>query len=246
MGLEDEVKGIRDEHAGMISKEAARGILEKRKKQHRVRIQDLVSGGLEGESVSIEEQVYRVFNKVRFTKENRERLRRRMVLGSPSSSILITLWDKYAEMADLLPIERGDRILIENARLIKGRYGTELSSVPNTYIARLSTSHTAVSDFSTLKPGERETDLVGRVTSVGSIRYFKTLSGKESSVAEVTITDGKKEARLTLWGSSSAAIAEIPINGIVKVEFARVRPAETGIELRAEDDSRILVKKNTR
>jgi ssDNA-binding replication factor A large subunit len=243
---EKELRKVVDEHRGMISKKMANGIIQQRKKEERpskARVSEILSGMLsDGSIISMEEQVYRIFNKKSFTASGRDRMRRSIVLGDESANIPVTLWDKHAEMIDNLLIERGDRILADKLKLKKSEYGYELSTLSNTYLARLQASKNAVSDFSQLKPGERNIDIAGKVTSVGNIRHFNDLKGRESSVSDATLSDGRNEVRLVMWGSSSMYAGALHPGDLIKIEFAIVKETNQGIEISANDSSRILVK----
>lgn len=244
--LEQEVNTVVKEHGGMISKKMANGILESRKKEgsaSKARLNDLLSGKFpDGSIVRIEEHIYRIFNKKSFNVSGRERTRRNMVLGNDSANILLTLWDKHAEMADNILMERGDRILADGLRLKKSEYGYELSNLTNTYLARLASSKTSILDFSMLKPGERSIDVTGKIISIGNIRHFNDLKGREGSVSDATISDGKKELRLVMWGSSSIYAGSMHPGDLVKIEFATVKETANGMEISASDSSRLLIK----
>lgn len=241
-----EVEKIIEEHGGMISRdmavEIASGKAAEGRKAGRASIADLRSGRIKtGNIVELETEVYRVFNKVRFEKDNKERFRRVLVLGKENDSLRVVLWDKHAQLVDSLSIERGDKIIASNLRVVEGREGPELSSTGSTFLSRAAPSNTGISDFSELRSGNRNIDIIGRVVSVSQIRYFVDLDGKQSGVSDCTITDGKIELKLVMWRSSSSCAAEMHPGDYIKVECASVKSTEAGVEISAADTSRILV-----
>jgi hypothetical protein len=244
----EELGKIVTEHGGMISKGMANDILEKRRMEVtgvKVSIKDILEGKIrDGQPVILEDRIYRIFNKTTFKKDNRERQRRDVVIGIPPESLIVTFWDKYAEMVDLLFIGRGDKMLAENLKLKKGMYGYELSTMANTYLAQLSRSNTDISDFSTFHAGDKEIDIIGKIAFAGDVRYFNDLKGKQGSVSDATLSDGKKEMRLTMWGSSSGLVKGMKVGSTVKIEFATIKETALGLEISAGESSRILVTQN--
>ena len=244
---DEAIKHILVEHSGMITKKMAGDILEKRRSNEiplRMTIGELLSGDLpESQSVEVDARINRIFNKAVFSRDGRQRLRRSMVIGDGRHGVAVTLWDKYAEMADLMPLERGDRIHAENLRVRHGAYGVELATRPDTYIRRISPSRTCIIDFSLLAAGGRDLDVEGRVVSVGAVRRFRGLGGAEGSVSDAELTDGNISVRLVMWGSSSNMSTQMSPNDLVKAEFAYAKPSDGGLEVNAGDVSRILVKK---
>lgn len=240
----EEVKSIVAEHGGMISKEMANGILNSRKSNsNKTHVTDILEGKIgEGKIIDLEGYLYRIFNKIKSKNEKGERERRSVLMGNEIAILRITLWDKQAEMIDSLFAERGDKVLISNLRLKRSPYGYELSSTAATSFLRLIPSKNAISDFSELNAGSKNIDLVGRIASIGSIRVFKNLKGEEESVSYATITDGKKELKLLMWGTSSENISSMKINSKVKIEFASIKETATGLEISAGESSRMLIK----
>ena len=244
MSPEEELSKIMKEHGGMITSSMANGILEKRKASASAKasISEILAGKFnEGDLLSLECTVHRILGTKIFKKDGREGFRRSVVLLDGSESIPVTLWNKQAGMVERLSIERGDRVLLEGLRLRKGLYGYELSSTNATYLARLEPSKSHLADFSALSGKERGIDIIGSVTAIGTIRHFTSLSGREGSVSEATITDGEREIRLTLWGPASQYVASMRLNDQIKIEFTDIKQGPNGIEVSAGENSRVLI-----
>ncbi len=238
------------EHGGMISRGMALGIASSRLAQT-ASIESLLSKRLpEAEPkervARLECSVYRVFNKAYVAGRSGRVSKRLMVLGSPPLCITASLWNKYSEMADLLPIERGDVLTMENIRLINGLYGNELSTTSSTSISRRQGPRTAVSNFSRLLPGLRDIDIVCSVAAVGKIKAASLNETGATQVSYATITDGKNEAGLLMRGSSCASASFLRPGLKLKVEFASVRGIEGDLEVIAGDYSRLLPKESKR
>ena len=238
-----ELDKIIKEHGGLISRDMARGILENGSvRVSNASAQEVCAGKFpEGGLVSVEDHVYKISNKKRFERNGLERFRRTLVLGSKGSTVVVSLWDKQADLADSLLIERGDRVLASNLRVRKAPDGYELSSISSTYLSRLSPSETQFRRFLDIKAGERDIDLVCKVVAVSPIRYFMDLNGGQSGVSDCTVTDGLTEARLTMWRSSSQYAATLHPGNYIKAESIDVREREGLIEFVAGDSSRVLV-----
>ncbi len=203
-------------------------------------VRQLLDGSAkDGDVVDLEDSVYRVFNKIRFNRNGVARTSRIVVFGSEGDSIKVTFWDRSADMIDAAMVQRKDRAIATNMKFMSE--DMELQSTNSTFISRLMPAKSAVTDFSQLHRSEKNIDISGRILAVGQIRYFKNLSGKDSGVSDCTVTDGKIESRLVLWGSSSACSGEMHPGDYVKAEFVSVKNTENGIEITANDSARVLL-----
>jgi len=215
---------------------------EGRPTRRKLSVQQVSGAGIaDGDTVDIEDSMYRIFNKLRFEKAGVARISRVAVFGGEGSSVRATFWDKSAEMIDAALVQRKDRVVVTNMRVKKSGDDTELQSTASTYISRLVPARSAVTDFSQLKGGEKNIDVSGRILSVNPIRFFRDLSGRDSGVADCTVTDGRMEARLVLWGSSSACTADMHPGDYIKAEFVSAKLTDNGMEIVASDSSRLLL-----
>lgn len=245
MSPEEELDRIVKEHGGMISSSMASEILEKRRSSATAKasISEILAGKFgEGDILSLECRVQRILGTKAFKKDGREGFRRSVILTDGKESIQITLWNKQAEMVDRLAVERGDKVLMDGLKLRKSEYGYELSSTNATRLARLEPSKSYIANYSAISGTEKGVDIAGSVTSIGTIRHFAELNGREGSVSDVTLTDGEKEIRLTLWGPASQHVAYMRLNDQVKIEFADIKQGPGGMEISAGENSRVLIK----
>ncbi len=201
------------------------------------------SGLAEGEAVDIEDEVYRIFNLVRFEKDGKRRASRDLILGSPGNVVRAILWDKNAELVDTWFVQRRDKVLATNLKLKKEEGETLLYGTVTTSISRITPARSAVTDFASLMGGEKNIDVSGRVISIGATRLFKGLGGKENGVAECTISDGRISMRVALWGACSSFTASMHPGDYLKLEFVAARATEAGLEISANDYSRLLLSK---
>lgn len=241
---EEHIARVMKEYNGMITKDMAKSILTKdtQKGHIKVDINDIISNKVPvGRIVDLSEHVYRIFNRIRFDASDNNKQKRTIVLGKEQSTLPLTLWDKKSDLADVLPIERNDIVHIQNLKVIKTGPSGELSSTQETHITKTSSGGTAISDFSKITGNEKNIDIIGRIVSLSQIRYFMDLSGKQSSISDCIISDGKIELRLVLWKSSSQAVAEMHPGDYIKVEFVNTKQKDSGIEIVASDTSRILI-----
>ncbi len=246
--LEEEISRTVKEHGELISREKARELISNKNQpapqKRKLTAAALIAANLQdGEVVDLEDNVYRVFNKVKFNRNGSAGVNRIVVFGSEGNSVKTILWEKSAEFPDAMQIQRKDKVLATNLRVHKNGDETELYSSTSTYFSRITPSKSSVTDFSQLKGGERNIDIIGRIVSIGSSRSFKSLGGTESSVSDCNISDGKIEARVSLWGSCSTYTTEMHPGEFLKVEFASAKLSENGLELSASDASRMLISK---
>ncbi len=222
------------EESGKVAADATR--------KRKYTVQELLrSGAKDGDVVDIEDSVYRVFNKLRFERGGVARSSRIVVFGSEGGSVSASFWDKGADIVDSVMLQRKDRAIATNMT-VRGAGGElALHSTNSTYVSRLMPARSAVTDLSQLRGGEKNVDVSGRVLAVGQIRYFKNLSGRDSGVSDCTMTDGKVEARIVLWGSSSACAGEMHPGDYIKAEFVSVKGTDNGIEITANDSARVLL-----
>lgn len=234
-----------NEYGGLITKDKAVELLNKPQQQvqqqrRKVTVATLAQAN-EGDVVDMEDTVYRVFNKIRTDNTNPLKLSRSVVFGVEGSCSTAVLFDKSALLVDSAEIQRKDKAIATNLRVKKVGDELQLYATAGTYLSRVSPSRTHVGDFLELKGGERNIDIAGRIATVGVLSSYKGIDGKENAVSECSITDGKIEMRVSLWKSSSTYVKEMRPGDYVKIEFATTKATERGIEVSANDSSRILL-----
>lgn len=241
---EDEIKKTIDKHGGLINKQMASNINNEReiKTYQKMNVVSLLkASALDGDIVSIEDKIYRIFNKITINNGNIQRIRRIVVLGDEGKTITTVLWDKNCNFIDSMLIQRGDRVSISSLKVKKSNDEIELTNTAGTYIVKTSPSYNFRSNFSEFIGNEKNIDILGRILSISPIRYFKDLDGKQSGVSECSITDGTTEAHVTMWRSSSTYSSDMHPGMYVKIEFASVKILDEKIEITASDTSRILI-----
>jgi hypothetical protein len=194
-------------------------------------------------NVDVRDYVYRIFNPVEFQTSSRRGLRRTIVLGREGHAVKVTLYDKYADFIDINAFERGDIILAKN--MLVDNVNGELRNTRDTLISRVMPSQTGIADFSKLKDGLKNIDVVGKMLEIGSIRYVSTLNQESQvAVADCVITDSEMAIPVSLWGSSALMTTKMKPNDYVKIEFCNVRSRNGTAEIYAADTSRVLISKS--
>jgi hypothetical protein len=189
--------------------------------------------------VDVEDTIYRVFNPVQYTQGAQGKSRRTVVIGSEPSTFNITFFGKFSEYIDIGKIERGDTVLIRNLSLDIS--SDSLYTSPSTSISRIKPSSSGITDLSSIKDGSRNIEVIGRVTELGPIRYVAKLSGQgQVAVADCKLSDKNTTIAASLWGSSALQTAKIGINDYVKIEFCSAVERNGGVEIYANDISRVL------
>ncbi|MGC8587176.1 MAG: hypothetical protein ACP5K9_02720 [Candidatus Micrarchaeia archaeon] len=242
MAAPEDAERIIDEYSGMISRGMANAIAdgEGSGKNVKIGVGELISSSELPQSVDIEDNVYRVFNKWQ-AHGSKNNYYRRMVLGSEGNTVNVTLWGAHSDLADSLPIERGDTIVASNLTVRKWQGSIELASTASTSFSRVKYSSTGITDYSKIAPGSKEIDIIGKIVEVGTAHSFTTLSGRQGSVSDCIITDGKLTMRVVLWDSSSYYANSMKPGSYVKIEFAIAKQAAGATEIHAGNNSRVLV-----
>lgn len=193
--------------------------------------------------VNVKDRLYRVFNQVDYDYRNGKGVKRELVLGREGKTARLTLFNNFSRLIDAAPFERGDTVLVRNAVLNVGN-GT-LKSTSRTVLLRVSPSGSGITNFSLLKGGERNIDIIGKVVEIYPIRYVNRLDAEgQIGVANCVISDMSESMNVAMWGSSALATININVNDAVKIEFCSVRIRNDVKEVYATDTSRILVNKN--
>lgn len=184
-------------------------------------------------SVNIQDSVYRVFNPIS--------KRRMMVLGREGATAKLALIGKLSDTVDSDCIERGDTVLINGA--ILDTKAEELMADRDTAISKVSSvrPQNFFADYSQLKDGMRNIDILGKVVEIGEIRQVSRLGNAgQVPVIDCVITDGKTTARLSLLESSAFLAVQLKVNDPVKIEFCNVRINADRVEIYANSLSRLL------
>ncbi|MGI0133747.1 MAG: hypothetical protein ACREBW_02155 [Candidatus Micrarchaeaceae archaeon] len=184
-------------------------------------------------TVNIKDTVYRVFNPV-----SRKRI---AVLGKEGETAKLSLSGRLSDEMDTACVERGDTIIVKSAVL--DAVAGELRTDKDTSISKVSSNGfiNCITDYSALRDGMRNIDVLGKLAEIGEIRHVNRLgNGGQVPVVDCVISDNRNTARLSLWESSALLVAGLNVNDIVKVEFCSVRINDGKVEIYANSLSRLL------
>ncbi|MGI0141687.1 MAG: hypothetical protein ACREBF_03510 [Candidatus Micrarchaeales archaeon] len=195
--------------------------------------------------VDIEETVYRVYNKKEVEINGADIMIRMIVLGTQGENARLILFREKAELATSIPIERGDRILVNRAVVKRGYNGFELASISQSAIEVLKRANTGINDFN-LIDDRKEVDVLGKVVSIGPIKHSIFSANRDSDSCSFTITDGINQLGVSAIGNAVRDIAAAHPGDVVKIEFAIVKEAVGKKELYVNESGRILVNESLR
>ncbi len=184
-------------------------------------------------TVNLEDIVYRIFNEVGDTS------RRTVTLGREGSTINIAVSDRLSSAIDERGFERGDLVSVIGASL--DILGERLVGTKSTTIVRMRRSRSGVTDFSTLKDGDRNIDIIGRVAELGQLRSVSRLGGGSVAAADCRISGREGSAEVTLWGSNALLTRNMHVGDFIKIEFCSVRSTEPKLQVNANELSRVLI-----
>lgn len=194
-------------------------------------------------AVNVRDRIYRVFNQADYNYGNARGVKRELVLGREGRTVRLTLFNNLSRLVDITPFERGDTVLVRNAVLNVA--GGTLKGTSRTVLLRLSPSGGGITNFSALKGGERNIDIIGKVVEIYPIKYVNRLDAEgQIGVANCVISDLNESMNVAMWGSSAIATANINANDVIKIEFCSVRERNGVKEVYATETSRILASKS--
>lgn len=194
--------------------------------------------------VNIQDYIYRIFNPLSYGSGERNTNKRTAVLGREGLTINLTLRDRISDFIDINVFERGDLVLVKNARIDLVSGG--LLGISNTTINKIMPVpfNGTINDYSFLRAGQRNVDVIGKVLEIGPIRYVSRLGGSgQTAVADCVLTDLKDSVNVSMWGSSAIQTAKMNINDILKIEFCNARTRNDRLEIFANDLSRVIANK---
>ena len=245
---------VLDEHLGMIDRGTAEKIAESKSvaeafktpqivtdKPLSITVDQLISQKVRVESlVDIEEEVYRVYNKKQVNISGADIYIRIFVLGTQGENARVILFKEKADLANSIPIERGDRILASKFVVKRGYNGLELASIDHSTIERIRRSESGMVRFDAID-GASEVDVIGRITSIGQVKHSIFAISNDNDSCTFTMTDGFDDLKVTVLGNAVREISQAHPGEIAKVEFAQVRKGNGKTELYVNESSRILV-----
>ncbi|MEM0149641.1 MAG: hypothetical protein QXW10_01970 [Candidatus Micrarchaeaceae archaeon] len=193
-------------------------------------------------TVNIQDKIYRIFNPVTFTYNNRQQSRRTIVMGSEGYTIKFILKEKLSEFIDSNVFERGDIVIVKNASF--DSVSGELLSMPGTMINKVMPApESAIIDYSRLREGMKSIDIIGKIVELGPVRYVNRLGGGQVAVSDCTISNLEASVAVSLWGSSALATSRLSAGDFVKIEFCSTVFKNGAIGIYANELSRIVASK---
>ncbi|MDE1825715.1 MAG: hypothetical protein KGH61_04115 [Candidatus Micrarchaeota archaeon] len=240
-----------DEHFGMIGKGAAEKIAGDRTLANGARMESPVEAMSEiavddvirerarvNSLVEMSAQVYRVYNRKVVEIDGRDVEIRIIILGTQGENIRAILFEEKVALANSMPIERGDVLHLVRFVVRRGYNGLELASLLDSRIEKISSSASEVANFSMLRNGQKDVDVIGRIVAIGPVKHSIFSIGRGNDACNCTISDGKTQMRLTVIGNAVHDLSLAHPGDPIKIEFCAVRDEK---ELYANESSRILV-----
>jgi len=252
MNLMSATEELIDKYSGMITTKQAESIIENNAGDDSGKIPETISvkslleflnnknSALGIRTVNVQDYIYRIFNPFTYSYSNRQGKSRSLVLGSEGSTIKLNLAGKASDFIDIGKFERGDLVLMKN--LLLDSTGSELNSGSSTIISRINPApaRSTISDYSLLKEGLKNIDVLGKLIEMNPIRYINSSDGSgQIAVTDCVISDMNNTANVSLWESSALATAGMNVNDFIKIEFCSVR-FRNRIEIYASNLSRIV------
>lgn len=250
---------VLDEHLGMIDRQTASKIAEGKSiaeqkpsddpldiASEMVTIEDLVLGKAKVNSlVEMEEVVYRVYNKKLVEVGGVDIMTRIILLGTEQKNIKVILFDGKVDLANSIPIERGDKIIARNFVVKKYAGSLELASIAQSTIGREIEAKTGINEFSRINPSAQEIDVVGKLVVIGPIKHSIFAVARDNDSCSFTISDGIDQMKVLVVGNGVRELETAHPGDPIKIEGATIRK-NGGIELYLNESSRILVSSSIR
>src|SRR5690349_8361643 len=206
---------VLDEHLGMIDRQTAsriaegKSIGEQRPSDDPLDIAsemattaDLTSGKAKVNSlVEIEEVVYRVFNKKLVEVGGVDIMTRIILVGTKEKNVRVILFDGKVDLANSIPIERGDRIIARNFVVRRSATGFELASIAQSTIAKEAEAKSGINEFSRINPSAQELDVLGKLVVIGPVKHSIFAVSRDNDSCEFTISDGIDQMKVLVVGN---------------------------------------------
>ncbi|HVA83086.1 MAG TPA: hypothetical protein VNF06_02905, partial [Candidatus Aquilonibacter sp.] len=230
-------ENVLDEHLGMISRQSAsriaegKSIAEQRPSNdpldiasEMVSIADLISGKAKVNSlIEIEEVVYRVFSKRQVEVGGVDILTRVLLLGTKEGNIRVILFDGKVDLANSIPIERGDRVVARNFVVRKSAAGLELASISQSTIRKESEARSGINEFSRINPSAQEVDVLGKLVVIGPVKHSIFAVARDNDSCEFTISDGIDQMKVLVVGNGVRELEMAHPGDAIKIECATIR-----------------------
>ncbi|MCX8205989.1 MAG: hypothetical protein N3H30_02040 [Candidatus Micrarchaeota archaeon] len=226
--LDDELKRVLSDYAGMIDRRAALYILALEKgavQQPRKEISQFSELSDDLSSVTFAAQAARLF--VPHETRTHKTLRIQLTDGAGGTAMLV-LWDSHAEAALAAPVEPGDTIVVQNAYYRNGElHAGQYSAV------RIEKRNRLV-ELSRATDGR--CNVAVRLTSPLSVRTY-VREGSERQMATGWVADHSGRVRLVAWNNAVQALANAGQGDVLRVWDALLKNGE----LHLNDYTRIEV-----
>ncbi|MCL4373763.1 MAG: hypothetical protein M1360_02680 [Candidatus Marsarchaeota archaeon] len=194
-------------------------------------------------TASIQDRIYRIFNPIASMLGSKQQERRTIVLGSEGSTIRLELRGRLSQYIDSNVFERGDLVMVRNAAY-DNTLGA-LVAMQSTVISKIMPAQDgAITDYSKLREGMKNIDIIGKLMEIGPIRYVSRLGGSgQVAVSDCTLSDLEGSISISLWGSSALVTSRLNINDFVKVEFCSTVQKSGALSIYANEFSRVVASK---
>jgi replication factor A1 len=206
-------------------------VLEEYREQMRpMKISEILEMEDEGEEVDVVGRIFSLSDPREFEREDGTGIVRSMELADETGKIRISLWDEKAEK----PMNIGDAVRIENARIRLGLYSVELSAGRTTRIVNplpedmedlpsfeeLEEMLYQTKKIADLEEDDRNIRIIARVVDLFEPREFQRGDGTPGLVRTAEFADDTGSIRASLW--DDAAEKPLSIGDPVKIENPRV------------------------
>lgn len=184
----------------------------------------------EGEEVDVAGRIFSLSDPREFERQDGTGIVRSMELADETGRIRVSLWDEKAEK----PLNVGDAVRIENARIRLGLYSVELNTGRTTRIVEplpedienlpsfeeLEEMLYTTKKIDELEEDDRNIRIIARVVDLFDPREFQRGDGTPGLVRTVEFADDTGSIRASLW--DDAAEKPLSIGDAVRIENPRV------------------------
>ncbi len=236
-----------DRFSGMVTRQRADQFLLDGRQFGINSAQDLVDviklnaegGSCQTAIINVQDKVYRVFNQKQ-EKSARGMNARDIVLGDPfnGQTILATIYGGISDIADSMPIERGDEILLNNV-LLDCKAGA-VKSIARTSVSIIKKSSELLPRLDSLQGSERNIDIAGKILEIGPLKYSSNSLQFQSVESYCMVTDFTKDINVHVSGSAALVLAAMKPGDFIKIEFCSALLAYSDIVISANNNSRIF------
>lgn len=201
---------------------------------HLIKIKELNEGL---QNIDVIARVNNVYPEKEFEKNGKKGKLISIIVSDETGEIRLTLWNKDAEIITEKKVQKGDIILLKNCFVTKWNDRMQLNLSFNGNIElnpeienTLPKYEKNIKKIVEVEQGERDVNVIGRITKLFPEREFET-SERKGKYLNFEIGDSTATINCTAWNDAVKTITKYNIGDGILIESGYTKQGREGIEL---------------